>query len=220
MIRSTQVKVSHSPFARRCASPSVARGQDPGHGPARSQAGSDLFQEQDLELLAALACPSVSPSRTIDCCRKGHLEGGPQDPAGALAPISAADPGLPVLGMLPPRTGGGGRPLRLHRGRAGHVGPGQPQPWAVVLGDVAGKGMPAALISASIRPELRVLARYGVGPETCYRREPAGLRSGDRRAVRHAPFLPDRSPDERTERGQRGSSARADPPRQRLWSRR
>ena len=129
-------------------------------------AGSDLFQEQDLELLAALALPigvAIENHRLL--AGTGHLDGRPQDPAGALAPSSAADPGLPVLGMLPPRSGGGGRPLRLHRGRApDHVGPGQPQPWAVALGDVAGKGMPAALISASIRPEIRVLARSGVGP--------------------------------------------------------
>ncbi len=35
--------------------------------------------------------------------------------------------------------------------------------WAVTVGDVAGKGMPAALMVASICPEVRYLARAGVG---------------------------------------------------------
>ena len=36
--------------------------------------------------------------------------------------------------------------------------------WAVAVGDVAGKGMPAALLMASICPEVRHLARAGVDP--------------------------------------------------------
>jgi serine phosphatase RsbU (regulator of sigma subunit) len=39
-----------------------------------------------------------------------------------------------------------------------------PQRWAVTVGDVAGKGMPAALLVASICPEVRHLVRAGVGP--------------------------------------------------------
>jgi phosphoserine phosphatase RsbU/P len=35
----------------------------------------------------------------------------------------------------------------------------------VTIGDVAGKGMPAALLAASIRPEIRHLVRIGVAPE-------------------------------------------------------
>jgi sigma-B regulation protein RsbU (phosphoserine phosphatase) len=36
--------------------------------------------------------------------------------------------------------------------------------WAVTVGDVAGKGMPAALLVAGICPEVRHLVRAGVGP--------------------------------------------------------
>jgi phosphoserine phosphatase RsbU/P len=38
-------------------------------------------------------------------------------------------------------------------------------PWTVVIGDVAGKGMPAALLAATIRPEVRHLIRAEVRPE-------------------------------------------------------
>ena len=37
--------------------------------------------------------------------------------------------------------------------------------WAIVLGDVAGKGMPAALMMAGICPEVRHLVRAGVAPD-------------------------------------------------------
>jgi sigma-B regulation protein RsbU (phosphoserine phosphatase) len=37
--------------------------------------------------------------------------------------------------------------------------------WVVVIGDVAGKGMPAALLVAGICPEVRHLVRAGVAPE-------------------------------------------------------
>ncbi len=40
-----------------------------------------------------------------------------------------------------------------------------PARWAVALGDVAGKGMPAALLMASFCPELRHQTRAGVAPE-------------------------------------------------------
>jgi serine phosphatase RsbU (regulator of sigma subunit) len=39
-----------------------------------------------------------------------------------------------------------------------------PTRWAVTIGDVAGKGMPAALLVAGICPEVRHLVRGGVGP--------------------------------------------------------
>ena len=39
-----------------------------------------------------------------------------------------------------------------------------PARWAVTVGDVAGKGMPAALVVAGICPEVRHLVRSGVGP--------------------------------------------------------
>ncbi len=39
-----------------------------------------------------------------------------------------------------------------------------PARWAVTAGDVAGKGMPAALVVAGICPEVRHLVRSGVGP--------------------------------------------------------
>ena len=46
------------------------------------------------------------------------------------------------------------------------AGPATPSParWAVTAGDVAGKGMPAALVVAGICPEVRHLVRSGVGP--------------------------------------------------------
>ena len=41
---------------------------------------------------------------------------------------------------------------------------GSPARWAVTVGDVAGKGMPAALVVAGICPEVRHLVRSGVAP--------------------------------------------------------
>ena len=42
--------------------------------------------------------------------------------------------------------------------------------WAVTIGDVAGKGMPAALMMAGICPELRYLIRQGVAPDEVLKR--------------------------------------------------
>src|SRR4051794_6534328 len=52
------------------------------------------------------------------------------------------------------RSQGGGDPLARHVARR----------WAITLGDVAGKGMPAALVMANICPEIRHLVRAGVPP--------------------------------------------------------
>ncbi|MGC8639011.1 MAG: SpoIIE family protein phosphatase [Isosphaeraceae bacterium] len=129
------------------------------------QSGSDVFGEKDLELLAALALPIgvalenhrlLQERATWTAARKIQL---------ALLPRT--QPGIPGLRFWecyrPAREVGGD----LYDYIAVEPAPSTSapvQPWAVGLGDVAGKGMPAALISASIRPEIRVLARSGLCP--------------------------------------------------------
>ena len=49
--------------------------------------------------------------------------------------------------------------------RAGVTAAGEGERWAVAIGDVAGKGMPAALLAASICPEIRHQLGIGVAPE-------------------------------------------------------
>ena len=129
------------------------------------QKGSELFQEQDLELLAALSLPIgvavenhrlVQERATWTAARKIQQ---------ALLPRAQPElPGVRFWECYRPAQEVGGDLYDYIAVEPPAASIEQPRPWAVVIGDVAGKGMPAALISASIRPELRVLARSGLCP--------------------------------------------------------
>jgi serine phosphatase RsbU (regulator of sigma subunit)/pSer/pThr/pTyr-binding forkhead associated (FHA) protein len=130
------------------------------------QAGSDMFGEKDLELLAALALPigvAIENHRLLQeraswtAARKIQL---------ALLPRSQPRvAGFRFWECYRPAQEVGGD-LYDYIPVEPTMSAGEPSArWAIVLGDVAGKGMPAALISASIRPEIRVLARNGVPPD-------------------------------------------------------
>ncbi len=87
---------------------------------------------------------------------------GPRDPACALAPRRPQIPGYSFWECYRPSLEVGGDlydyvPLELPSSRAEAKAR-----WTVTIGDVAGKGMPAALLAASICPETRHLVRIGV----------------------------------------------------------
>jgi phosphoserine phosphatase RsbU/P len=126
---------------------------------------SELFQEQDLELLATLALPigvAVENHRLLQERASWRAARKIQQ---ALLPRSQPRiPGYQFWECYRPAQEVGGDLYDYIAVEQASSELGQPQPWAVALGDVAGKGMPAALISASIRPEIRVLARSGTHP--------------------------------------------------------
>jgi phosphoserine phosphatase RsbU/P len=129
------------------------------------QSGSDVFGEKDLELLAALALPI---GVTIENHRL-HQERAAWTAARTiqLALLPRTQPRIPGLRFWEcyrPAQEVGGDLYDYVAVEPVSSTAAQPQSWSVGLGDVAGKGMPAALISASIRPEIRVLARSGLCP--------------------------------------------------------
>ena len=132
--------------------------------------GRKGFRAGDLDLLAALAVPvgvAVENDRLLKeraswaAAREIQLSllprGRPEIPGYAFWDCYA--PTLEVGGDLydyiavepSAKTAGGPNPA--------------PGRWVVVIGDVAGKGMPAALVVAGICPEVRHLVRAGVAPE-------------------------------------------------------
>jgi phosphoserine phosphatase RsbU/P len=132
--------------------------------------GRKGFRAGDLDLLAALAVPvgvAVENDRLLKeraswaAAREIQLSllprGRPEVPGYAFWDCYA--PTLEVGGDLydyiavepSPKTAGKPNPA--------------PGRWIVAIGDVAGKGMPAALVVAGICPEVRHLVRAGVAPE-------------------------------------------------------
>ncbi len=180
------------------------------------QSGSDPFGDQDLELMATLALPIGVAIENHVLLRERATWTAARTIQQALLPRTQPRiPGFRFWECYRPAQEVGGDLYDYIAVEPGCSAAEQPQPWAIVVGDVAGKGMPAALISASIRPEIR-----GAGPFGCRSGrsagpfEPAALRARARRAVHHADPGPARSPVARADPGQRGPSPRAGPTRQ------
>jgi serine phosphatase RsbU (regulator of sigma subunit) len=123
------------------------------------------FRQEDLDLLAALVLPigvAVENDRLLKERASWAAASGIQQ---ALLP--RARPEIPDYAFWecyrPALEVGGDLYDYIAVERAPNVSGGESR-WAVTLGDVAGKGMPAALIMAGICPEVRHLVRAGLAP--------------------------------------------------------
>ncbi len=123
----------------------------------------DSFQEQDLELLATLALPIGMVIMNERLLKEQASWAAAQGIQRALLP--RARPAIPGYSFWecyrPAQCVGGDLYDYIPVGSAAESAGGQVR-WAVTLGDVAGHGMPAALLMAGICPEVRHLVRDGV----------------------------------------------------------
>jgi serine phosphatase RsbU (regulator of sigma subunit) len=127
------------------------------------QGGSDHFREQDLELLATLALP-IAMVVVIDRLLKEQASSAAAiEIQRALLPrVQPQIPGYAFWECYRPALEVGGDLYDyIPVAELGSSSSGQER-WAVTLGDVAGKGIPAALVMAGICPEVRHLVRAGV----------------------------------------------------------
>ena len=119
----------------------------------------------ELDLLAALAVPMgvAVENHTLLKKRASWAAAGQIQ----LALLPRDRPGIPGYAFWecyrPAEEVGGDLYDYIRSGRP-RLGDGEASRWAIVLGDVAGKGMPAALMMAGICPEVRHLVRAGVAP--------------------------------------------------------
>ena len=128
--------------------------------------GKKRFKTRDLDLLAALAVPVGVAVENYRLLKERASWAAAQEIQVALLPRGRPEiPGYTFWECYRPSLEVGGDlydyvPVEF----AGIGGDGRAR-WAVTIGDVAGKGMPAALLAASICPEIRHLVRIGVAPE-------------------------------------------------------
>jgi serine phosphatase RsbU (regulator of sigma subunit) len=128
-------------------------------------AGSDHFQEQDLELLAALAVPigvAVENDRLVK--ERTALTVAREIQFSLLPRVQPQIPGYQFWECYRPAQEVGGDLYDYIPVEQAATAENTERCWAVTLGDVAGKGMPAALVMAGICPEVRHLVRAGVPP--------------------------------------------------------
>jgi phosphoserine phosphatase RsbU/P len=125
--------------------------------------GCDHFQEQDLELLATLTLPIAVVVVNDRLLKEQTSWAAAIEIQRALLPRARPQ----ISGYTfwecyrPAHEVGGDLYDYIPVGEPGSSSSGQER-WAVTLGDVAGKGMPAALVMAGICPEVRHLVRAGV----------------------------------------------------------
>ena len=131
-----------------------------------SRARGEGFAAEDLDLLAALAVPVGVAVENHRLLKERASWAAARQIQTALLPRRRPEaPGYAFWDYYRPAEVVGGDlydyiPIEPD-GTAAE--PGRTR-WAVAVGDVAGKGMPAALLMASICPEVRHLARAGVDP--------------------------------------------------------
>lgn len=125
--------------------------------------GSDHFQERDLELLATLALPIAVVVVNDRLLKEQASWAAAIEIQRALLPrVQPQIPGYTFWECYrPAHEVGGDLYDYIPVGQDG-PSPGGQVRWAVTLGDVAGKGIPAALVMAGICPEVRHLIRAGV----------------------------------------------------------
>jgi serine phosphatase RsbU (regulator of sigma subunit)/pSer/pThr/pTyr-binding forkhead associated (FHA) protein len=127
--------------------------------------GHDSFQEQDLDLLAALAIPIGVALENDRLLKERASWAAAQEIQRALLPrVQPQIPGYTFWECYRPAQEVGGDLYDYICVKQAGLSSGSVPPWAVTLGDVAGKGMPAALMMAGICPEVRHLVRSGVPP--------------------------------------------------------
>ncbi len=126
---------------------------------------SEHFQEQDLDLLAALALPIGVVVVNDRLLKEQASWAAAREIQRALLPRDQPQiPGYTFWECYrPAQVVGGDLYDYLPVEEAGSSSNGKER-WAVTRGDVAGMGMPAALVMAGICPEVRHLVRAGVPP--------------------------------------------------------
>ena len=124
---------------------------------------SEHHQEQDLDLLAALALPSGVVVVNDRLLKEQASWAAAREIQRALLPRDRQQGrGYTFWECYrPAQFVGGDLYDYIPVEEAGSSSNGKER-WAVTLGDVAGKGMPAALVMAGICPEVRHLVRAGV----------------------------------------------------------
>jgi serine phosphatase RsbU (regulator of sigma subunit)/pSer/pThr/pTyr-binding forkhead associated (FHA) protein len=131
-----------------------------------SRGGDDSFTAADLDLLAALAVPIGVAVENHRLLRKQASWAAAGEIQLALLPRDRPEiPGYTFWECYRPALEVGGDLydyIPIGSAAADEPRPGR---WAVTVGDVAGKGMPAALMMAGIRPEIRHLVRAAVAPQ-------------------------------------------------------
>ena len=124
------------------------------------------FEAEDLELLAALAVPVGVAVENHRLLKERASWAAARHIQTALLPRRR--PGAPGYAFWdyyrPAELVGGDLYDYISVEPGGGSAEADRTRWAVAVGDVAGKGMPAALLMASICPEVRHLARAGVDP--------------------------------------------------------
>ena len=130
-----------------------------------SRARTGVFTAEDLELLAALAVPVGVAVQNHRLLRERASWAAARQIQTALLPRRRPEvPGYTFWEYYRPAQEVGGDLYDYIAVESdGAAAPADRTRWAVAVGDVAGKGMPAALMMASICPEVRHLARAGVG---------------------------------------------------------
>lgn len=131
-----------------------------------SRAQNVKFGPEDLELLAAVAVPIGVVVENHRLLKDRSALAAAAEVQGALLPkCRPAPPGYTFWDYYQPalEVGGDYYDYIAVGILAGAAGPACPR-WAVAVGDVVGKGMPAALLVASLSAEVRHLVRSGAGP--------------------------------------------------------
>ena len=121
------------------------------------------FTAADLELLAALTVPAgvaVEKHRLVEA--RASMAAAREIQRALLPGRRPAIPGYTFWECYHAAHEVGGDLYDYIA--AGPTAAGDPASWTVLVGDVAGKGMPAALMMAGICPEIRHLVRGGVPP--------------------------------------------------------
>jgi serine phosphatase RsbU (regulator of sigma subunit)/pSer/pThr/pTyr-binding forkhead associated (FHA) protein len=127
--------------------------------------GSDNFQKHDLELLAALAWPigvAVENDRLLE--ERASWEAAREIQGSLLPRVRPEIAGYQFWECYRPAQEVGGDLYDYIPIEPEGAPDCATRRWAITLGDVAGKGIPAALVMANICPEIRHLVRAGVPP--------------------------------------------------------
>jgi serine phosphatase RsbU (regulator of sigma subunit)/pSer/pThr/pTyr-binding forkhead associated (FHA) protein len=128
-------------------------------------AGDERFHEQDLDLLAALALPIGVVVENDRLLKERATWAAAREIQRALLPrVHPEIPGYSFWECYRPAQDVGGDLYDYIAVEKPETGVADGPRWAVTLGDVTGKGMPAALVMAGICPEIRHLVRGGVPP--------------------------------------------------------
>jgi phosphoserine phosphatase RsbU/P len=121
------------------------------------------FTGEDLELLAALAVPMAAVVENDRLMRAQAQWAAARDIQRALLPRERPEiAGYSIWECYRPALEVGGDSYDYIRTAAGRQD--TQSRWVICVGDVSGKGMPAALLAAAVCPEIRHAIRAGASP--------------------------------------------------------